>query len=96
MEVDKYFNQMQGEAWRSWLLQLLRKMVIFFKAKKCMVFAIKNGLYDNFLQTSLSAAQNLLRFFKNRITWSAMISGLIDTGHFEDAIELFRQLRIKV
>ncbi|GFY98168.1 S-adenosyl-L-methionine-dependent methyltransferases superfamily protein [Actinidia rufa] len=31
--------------------------------------------------------------FKNIITWSAMMSGLTEGGYFEQAIELFRQIR---
>ncbi|KAE9465912.1 hypothetical protein C3L33_02176, partial [Rhododendron williamsianum] len=76
-----------------------------FQGKRLHGVATKSGLYDYVLQTSLLdfyakcgemdvAAQIFGEIpFKNNITWSAMISGLIDGGHFEDAIELFRQMR---
>ncbi|XP_058185593.1 pentatricopeptide repeat-containing protein At2g33760-like [Rhododendron vialii] len=76
-----------------------------FQGERLHGVAIKSGLYDNVLQTSLLdfyakcgdmevAAQIFGEIpFKNNITWSAMISRLVDGGHFEDAIELFRQMR---
>ncbi|PSS15706.1 Pentatricopeptide repeat-containing protein [Actinidia chinensis var. chinensis] len=68
-------------------------------------FAIKSRLYDTILQTSLlhfyakcgelkRSAQMFSEIpFKNSITWSAMMSGLTEGGYFEQAIELFRQIR---
>ncbi|KAG5555819.1 hypothetical protein RHGRI_006461 [Rhododendron griersonianum] len=110
MEVDKCFNKMQGEIRPSsetltLVISASGKNGDLFQGKRLHGVAIKSGLYDYVLQTSLLdfyakcgdmevAAQIFGEIpFKNSITWSAMISGLIDGGHFEDAIELFRQMR---
>lgn len=68
-------------------------------------FIIKTGLYDNVLQTSLLdfyakcwELDASVRLFseiplRNNITWSAMMSGFIQNGHFKEAIELVQQMQ---
>lgn len=67
--------------------------------------AIKSGLYDGILRTSLlymyakfGELENSTRLFKeisNRsiITWGAMMSSFIQNGHFDEAVEIFKQMQ---
>ncbi|XAR68447.1 hypothetical protein NMG60_11003559 [Bertholletia excelsa] len=76
-----------------------------FEGKKLHGFSIKSGLDDNILKTSLldfyakcGDIETSTQLFKeipskNIITWNAMMSGLIENRHFEQAIELFQQMQ---
>lgn len=67
--------------------------------------AIKTGLYDSILRTSLldmyakfGELDNSTRLFNeipNRsiITWGAMMSSFIQNGHFDEAVEIFSQMQ---
>lgn len=75
------------------------------EGKMLHCFAIKNGLYDSVLKTALldlyakcGDIKKLIQMFsevqfKSSISWSAMMSGLIEVGEFDRAIELFRQMQ---
>ncbi|XP_031745526.1 pentatricopeptide repeat-containing protein At4g35130, chloroplastic-like [Cucumis sativus] len=68
--------------------------------------AIKSGLYDGILCTSLlgmyakfGELENSTSLFKeipNRsiVTWGAMMSSFIQNGHFDDAVDIFKQMQV--
>ncbi|TXG70262.1 hypothetical protein EZV62_005197 [Acer yangbiense] len=74
------------------------------EGKKLHGFAIKAGLCDDVFLTSLldfyakcGELGNAAQLFsdiphRNNITWDAMMSGFVQNGHLNDAIELFRQM----
>nr|DAD42426.1 TPA_asm: hypothetical protein HUJ06_000656 [Nelumbo nucifera] len=69
-------------------------------------YAVKTGLCDIVLQTAivdlyakcgeLDISAQLFKETsqKNRITWSAMMSGFVQNGYFKEAIELSQQMQI--
>lgn len=69
-------------------------------------YAIKSGLYDALLQTSLvdfyakcgemAASDQLFEDHKekNCVSWSVMMSGFIQNGYFKEAIELVHKMQI--
>ncbi|KAH7521105.1 hypothetical protein JRO89_XSUnG0111900 [Xanthoceras sorbifolium] len=109
-EVANRFNEMQGEVaisieTLSLVISVFGKSGNVIEGKKLQGFAIKVGLCDNVLLTSLldfyakcGELGNATQLFseiphRNNITWNAMMSGFIQNGHFNEAIELFRQMQ---
>lgn len=76
-----------------------------FQGEKLHCLTIKNGHLDGFLQTSLvdlyakcGELEKSERLFKetplrNNITWGAIMSGFIQNGYFNEAVELFYQMQ---
>ncbi|CAL5431073.1 unnamed protein product [Camellia sinensis] len=110
MEVAKCFNKMQGELrpnveTLTLVISAYAKNGNLFQGEKFHGIAIKSGLYDHVLQTSLldlygkcgdlERSTQMFREipYKNNITWSAMFAGLIEGGHFGEAADLFRQMQ---
>ncbi|KAF3442487.1 hypothetical protein FNV43_RR16403 [Rhamnella rubrinervis] len=76
-----------------------------FQGENLHCLAIKSGYLDDVLHTSLldlyakcGEFESLDRLFKeishtNNITWSATMSGFIQNGYFNEAVELFHQMQ---
>ncbi|KAJ4964083.1 hypothetical protein NE237_024022 [Protea cynaroides] len=110
IRVAENFNRMCNEAVPS--LETLTLVTSAFaksgdliQGEKVHGYALKSGLNDVVLQTSLVdfyakcgeleiAAQLFNETCKrNNITWSAMMSGFVQNGYFEEAIQLFQQMQ---
>nr|GMD48015.1 pentatricopeptide repeat-containing protein At4g35130, chloroplastic-like [Ipomoea batatas] len=69
-------------------------------------FSLKSGLMDGILKSSLlnfyakcCELERSIKLFneitcKNCIVWSAMMTGFIENGHFEEAVELFLKILV--
>ncbi|XP_038883286.1 pentatricopeptide repeat-containing protein At4g35130, chloroplastic-like [Benincasa hispida] len=112
LKVVDIFNKIMGEVTLS-----IETLTILISATAtsdsgCLILgenlhslAIKSGLYDSILQTSLldmyakfGELENSAKLFKeipNRsiITWGAMMSSFIQNGHFDEAVEIFKQMQ---
>ncbi|KAH7511786.1 hypothetical protein FEM48_Zijuj12G0019600 [Ziziphus jujuba var. spinosa] len=76
-----------------------------FQGEKLHCLAIKSGHLDDVLQTSLldlyakcgelGKSERLFKEIRHRnnITWSAIMSGFIQNGYFNEAVELFHQMQ---
>ncbi|KAI9159745.1 hypothetical protein LWI28_001515 [Acer negundo] len=105
--VDK-FNAMQSKVaisieTLSLVISVFGKSGNVVEGKNLHGFAIKAGLCDDVLLNLLdfhakcgelgNAAQLFSEIpHRNNITWNAMMSGFVQNGHFNEAIELFRQI----
>ncbi|OVA13037.1 Pentatricopeptide repeat [Macleaya cordata] len=116
LEEDSYyrvaesFNKMRievnpGVETLTLVISVCAKSGNLLQGEKIHGYAIKTGLVDIVLQTSLvdlyakcGEVGISARLFKelpqrNYITWSSMISGFIQNGYFMEAIELFQQMQ---
>ncbi|XP_043714694.1 pentatricopeptide repeat-containing protein At4g35130, chloroplastic-like [Telopea speciosissima] len=110
IRVAENFDRMRYEAVPS--LETLTLVTSAFaksgnliQGEKIHGYALKSGLIDVVLQTSLVqfyakcgelgiSAQLFQETCKrNTITWSAMMSGFVQNGYFKEAIELFQQMQ---
>ncbi|CAL1385784.1 unnamed protein product [Linum trigynum] len=109
-KVASFFNKMQLEVAVSSetltsVITALGKAWYLTEGKKLHSLAIKLGLKDNVLMTSLldfyakcgkleSAAALFTEIsHKSSITWNAMMSGFIQNEFFQQAIDIFREMQ---
>ncbi|XP_058113247.1 putative pentatricopeptide repeat-containing protein At3g01580, partial [Magnolia sinica] len=88
------------------LISASTKLGNFLLGKIIHSYAVKKGLNDVFLQTSLvdfyakcgdlGISTQLFEEIqeKNSISWSVMMSGFIQQGYYKEAIELFRRMQV--
>ncbi|XP_062007500.1 pentatricopeptide repeat-containing protein DOT4, chloroplastic-like [Rosa rugosa] len=110
VKVRDLFNEMQGGVAPSIetltiVLSALTKHGILSQGESLHGLAIKSGLHDDVLQTSLldfyakcgklESSDKLFRELPDRncITCGAMMLGLIHNGYFNEAVGVFRQMQ---
>ncbi|CAN6719086.1 unnamed protein product [Malus baccata var. baccata] len=109
-KVRELFNDMQGKVAPSvetltLVISALTKHGILSQGESLHCLAIKRGLCDHVLQTSLldlyakcgelGISDRLFREIphRNSITWGAMMFGFIQNGWFSEAVGLFREMQ---
>ncbi|KAK9099884.1 hypothetical protein Scep_023314 [Stephania cephalantha] len=112
-KVAQYFTIMKTELapnleTLSLVVSASAKSGNFFYGKEIHCYAVKTGLSDVVLQTSLvdfyvkcGQLGESIKLFnevseKNGVTWVAMLSGFIQSGHFKEAMALFSKLQFSV
>ncbi|KAK9097822.1 hypothetical protein Syun_024867 [Stephania yunnanensis] len=112
-KVAQYFTIMKTELapnleTLSLVVSASAKSGNFFYGKEIHCYAVKTGLSDVVLQTSLvdfyakcGQLGESIKLFnevseKNGVTWVAMLSGFIQSWHFKEAMALFSKLQFSV
>ncbi|XP_057982644.1 pentatricopeptide repeat-containing protein DOT4, chloroplastic-like [Malania oleifera] len=110
VKVAKRFNHMCGHLAPSaetltLVISAFSDSANLLEGQKLHCFAIKTGIYDGILQTSLldcyakcGQLELSAKIFgeiscRNSIAWSAMMSGFTQNGYFTEAIAFFQQMQ---